>query len=116
MTRERPPDRRATWRQKTRIGGQIFYVEFGEHSDGRLAEVFLTANKQGTLVRGILDALARTISVALQCGTPVAELVKALEGLRFPPDGPVEGSQEVKECCSLSDWIAQEMRSAYLGG
>jgi hypothetical protein len=40
--------------------------------------------------------------------------VKALEGLRFPPDGPVEGSPAAREAASVADWVAVELRAAYL--
>lgn len=113
MARMRPPDRRASWTQKVRIGGVTYYLGFGERSDGRLAEVFITATKEGAFVRGVLDALARTMSVALQCGAPVAEVAGALRGCTFPPDGPVAGSPAVTTCLSVVDWIAQEMMTAY---
>jgi ribonucleoside-diphosphate reductase alpha chain len=114
--RTKPPNRRASWTQKAVIGGQTFYLGFGEDSDGRLIEIFITASKEGSFTRGIMDALARMISVALQCQTPVSEVVKALKSLNFPYDGPVLGSPKVQTCTSVADWIAQEIQAVYPEG
>ena len=114
MIRVPPPDRRKNWTQKVKIEGQTFYACFGEHPDGRLIEIFVDAARQGTFVRGIMDALARVISVALQCDVPASELVKALRGLNYPPQGEVIGSARVTEVSSVSDWLAKEIESVYL--
>lgn len=118
-TRERLPDRRKSWTQKVRIPDgngamQTFYLSAGHYPDGRPGEVWLEAHKEGTFVRGILQALARTASLALQFGVPVEEVVSALRHLNFPPRGEVEGSAAVRSCSSLPDWIAQELEAAYL--
>lgn len=117
MTRERLPDRRRCWTQKVRIldplGGQTFYLTCGEYPDGRLGEIFLEAHKEGTFARGVLQALARTVSIALQSQAPVGEIVNALRHLNFPPKGDVAGSATVTKCSSVTDWIAQELEAAY---
>jgi hypothetical protein len=119
MTRERLPERRHTWRQKVRIiddnsGLHVFYVEFGEYADGRLGEVFITAHKTGTFVRGTLDTLAQSISVALQSGTAPLEMAKMLLDQDYPPKGTVEADgSDVTECCSLADYIGQEIVNCY---
>jgi hypothetical protein len=113
MPREKLPGRRRSWTQKVRVGGQTFYASFSEYPDGRLGEVFIEAHKEGTFTRGILSALARTVSVALQSGVSPAEVVKTLRGLNFPPRGAVEGSAAVRECSSVPDWLAQEIEAHY---
>lgn len=113
MSREKLPDRRAAWRQSARIDNQRFYLTVGEYDDGRPGEVFLTAHRYGTFARGVLDALARVTSLALQCGSPLGEVVKALSGLNFPPNGPVVCSGNVSEATSVADWVARELAAAY---
>jgi ribonucleoside-diphosphate reductase alpha chain len=113
MTRNLLPDRRPSWTQKAKIGGQTFHLNFGEYLDGRLGEVFVDASKEGTFARGILSALGRVVSVALQSGTEPAEIVKVLRRLNFAPNGPVAGSPAVDDCTSIVDWIAREMEAAY---
>lgn len=122
MTRETLPARRACWRQKVVIrdavsGRQAFFVDFGEHADGRLAEIFIVASKAGTFVRGTLDALARQTSLALQQGTPPSEVAKTLLGLDYPPQGPVEAEgSSVRHCTSIADYLGQEIRASYCRG
>ena len=110
------PDRRHSWTQKAHIGGQTLYVGFGEYEDRSLGEIFIDASKQGTFLRGVLGALARSISLALQCGATADELANALRGLDFPPNGPVIGSPVVSKASSLVDWIAAEVDAVYGAG
>ena len=116
--REKLPHRRKAITQKATITGHdgvgTFYITFGEFSDGRLAEVFINAYKVGTFSQGVLDALARTISIAIQFGTPPEAIVKALRNLNFPPRGLVTGSEKVEWAHSVVDWIAQEIEQWYV--
>lgn len=113
MTRVPLPDRRVHWTRKVRIEGSGFFLTVGEYDDGRPGEIWIEAHKTGTFARGILDALARMTSIALQCGCPVTEIIKALRGMHFPPNGEVKGSP-FKEATSIADWIAQELEYAYV--
>lgn len=112
--RECLPARRRAWTQRASVAGQTAYLSFGEYPDGRLGEVWLEVAKENTFLRGMAGALCRTVSVALQCGTPVGEVVRSLRGLSFPPQGAVEGSPSVTHCTSLPDWMAQEIEAAYV--
>ena len=117
--RERMPDRRCVWRQKVRIidinsGKHTFYVDFGEYADGRLAEVFVTSHKAGTFIRGTLDTLARSVSLALQSGTSPLEMARILRGQEYPPHGRIEADgSTVTECLSIADYIGQEIEACY---
>lgn len=121
MTRECLPGRRACWRQRLVIhdvvaGPQTFFVCFGEHADGRLGEVFLTASKAGTFARGMIDALARSISLALQSGSPPREVASMLLGLDYPPSGRIDATGSTldgKSCTSISDYLGQEIVACY---
>lgn len=120
MTRVAMPARRRVWRQRVVITNKddgvrhVFYVEFGEYDDGRLGEVFVTAHRTGTFVRGALDTLAQTVSVALQSGTSPHEIARTLRDQAYPPHGAVEaGGSEVHCCASLADYIAQEIVASY---
>lgn len=120
MAREPLPPRRHTWRQKVRItdrdDGSVhtFYVDFGEYEDGRLAEIFISARRTGTFVSGVLDTLARNISLALQSGTAPREVAKTLRGMNYPPAGKVQAEGGlVTECSSIADYIGQEIEVSY---
>lgn len=119
MTRRKLPDRRASWTQSVQIpeaNGKLtrFYLSFGEYPDGTLGEIWLLAKHEGTFVSGILGALARTVSLALQDGATIGEVCNMLGGLDYPPQGEVVSEHSsVKHCTSLSDWVAQEIRAHY---
>lgn len=111
--RELLPPRRASWTQKVRIENSTFYLSFGEYPDGRLGEVWIEAHRENTFTRGVLGALARVVSIALQHGVPVDDVVEALRPLNYPPNGEVKGSSTVVGCKSVTNWIAQEISAAY---
>lgn len=112
--RKKLPDRRRQWTQKVKLSGQTIYVCFGEYEDGTLGEIFIDASKQGTFVRGILDSFARMTSLAIQCGTPLEEVVKVLKGMRFPPDGESLVSDGQETVTSIVDWIAKTIEFVYI--
>lgn len=111
--RELLPDRRRSWTQKVRIAGQTCYLTVGEYEDGRPGEVFIDVSKEGTFLRGVMGTLARMISMSLQCGAGLDLVVRSLRGLDYPPAGAVTGSDYVRECYSVTDWIAQELAARY---
>ena len=113
--REPLPDRRRSRTQRVRIGGQTCYLCVGEYDDGRPGEIFVDIAKQGTFLRGVMAALARTVSIALQCGADIETIIYSLKGGTYPPSGYVEGSANVKEVTSVTDWIAAELEAMYLG-
>lgn len=113
LMRERLPDRRRSWTQKVNIGGHKVYLCVGEYEDGRPGEIFVDISKEGTFLRGVMDAWARTASIALQCGADIEVIIHAVEELCFIPDGEVKGSSYVTECTSIIDWVAQELKAKY---
>ena len=112
--REPLPDRRRNWSQRVKIGGQTCYLSVGEYEDGRPGELFVDVSKAGTFCRGVLGTLARTVSIALQCGADVSVVVHSLKGANYPPNGRVEGSDAVAGCLSVTDWIAAELAARYM--
>jgi ribonucleoside-diphosphate reductase alpha chain len=96
------------------VGKVKVYVETGEYANGRLGEVFLKADKQGTFVSGILDCLSIVTSIALQHGVPLQDITSKLTGTRFEPDGNVDGSQlEHPRCTSVMDYLARWLDARY---
>lgn len=112
--REPLPNRRRSWTQRVRIGGQTCYLCVGEYPDGRPGEIFIDVSKQGTFLRGVMNTLARTISIALQCGADVQSIVYSLREVDYPPNGPVDGSEFVTEALSVTDWVAKELEARYI--
>lgn len=114
LMREPLPTRRRSWTQRVKISGQTVHMTVGEYPDGRPGEIFIDVNKEGTFLRGVMSALGRTVSIALQCGAELDIIVQALKGLNYPPNGDVTGSECVTECSSVTDWMARELEARYL--
>ncbi len=117
--RQKLPNRRNTWTQRVKITSpngemQTVYLSVGEYDNGLVGEIWVVVAKAGSFLRGSLDNLARMVSVSLQCGTPLEEVIGSLKGLSYPPEGKVEGSPFVQDCTSVADWIAKELEYAYI--
>lgn len=109
------PNRRYGHTQKFRTGGHKFYLKTGEYKDGTLGEVFLICDKEGGFLQAVASIWAKTASIGLQYGVPLEELVSALLGTRFEPNGPVMGHERLKNCTSIFDAIARHLAVEYLG-
>eukprot|EP01037_Dinobryon_pediforme_P022090 gene22089-23138_t len=60
--REKLPGRRKGYTQKASVGGHKVYLRTGEYDDGRLGEIFIDMNKEGTALRALLNNFAIAIS------------------------------------------------------
>lgn len=112
-TRYKLPSRRNGFTQKVTIGGQSLYMRTGEYPDGKLGEIFLTLGRDGTTMRHLLDSLAVALSIGLQHGVPLQEYVDAFSGTRSDPCGMVQGSENVRMCSSLLDYVVRELDKEY---
>jgi hypothetical protein len=84
------------------------YVIAGMYDDGRLGELFIRAEKMNGFISGILDAMATTISIALQHGVPLQQMTQKYRGGRFPPAQAFGlDDKEFKSCTSPMDLVAQ---------
>lgn len=113
--RERLPGERPSYTRKFRLkyvhkdgtADQMkLYFTAGTYDDGRLAEVFVRADKTGSLASGTLDAAATMISLMLQYGIPLEVITSKLRHTRFGPGG-FTGDVEFPSCSSPLDLLAQ---------
>jgi ribonucleoside-diphosphate reductase alpha chain len=123
-TRERLPDERASVTRGFRLSYvhkdgtpdvMHFYFTPGLYPDGRVGEIFIKADKPGTLASGLMDALGVMISMLLQYGVPLETIVNKLRGTRFAPAGFTGGDPDVKNCTSPLDLLARWLQVKYLG-
>ena len=114
MPRKELPNRRKSWTQKVKVGGQTLHITFSEYPDGHLGEIFVDCSKAGSALRALLHTLAIFLSIGLQYNVPLRLYVEAMKGLHFEPSGDVNGSPEVKQACSIIDFIAQQIEETYL--
>ena len=76
--RGRLPNRRQHELLQFEHGGFHYVAGFGRFADGRLAEVFLSAAKSGTVIEGWARDSAIVASIALQHGVPADTIRHAL--------------------------------------
>ena len=113
--RRRLPHRRKSYIQKSTVGGHKVYLHTGEYEDGRLGEIFIDMNKEGSAFRSLMNNFAIAISIGLQYGVPLEEFVDAFTFTRFEPSGVVEGNETIKMATSILDYIFRELAISYLG-
>lgn len=112
---EKLPTRRKGYTQKAKIGGHTLFLRTGEYDDGRLGEIFLDMNKEGSALRALINNFAISVSLGLQYGVPLEEYVDAFTFTRFEPAGFVQGNDSIKNATSILDYVFRELAISYLG-
>jgi len=114
-TRFGMPDRRKGYIQKATIEEHKIYLHTGEYDDGRIGEIFIDTNKEGELVKALMNNFAIAISLGLQYGVPLEEFVDAYIETKFEPSGKVGGNDRILSASSILDYIFRELAISYLG-
>jgi ribonucleoside-diphosphate reductase alpha chain len=112
--RKRMPRERQSITHKFSIGGHEGYITAGMYEDGTIGEIFLTdIGKEGSTLRGMMNAFATSISIALQYGVPLATLVEKFSYMRFDPEG-ITTNPEIPFAKSMPDYIMRWLASRFL--
>lgn len=106
--------RKGGFTQEARVGGSKVFVRTGEYEDGTPGEVFIDVDGYGGTLQGLIQALAKSISVSLQHGVPLEAIVKSLETGSFDPRGPVSGVPGIKSATSLVNYVMRLLEAEYL--
>ena len=109
------PDRRKGYIQKAQIGDHKVYLHTGEYNDGKIGEIFIDTNKEGELVKAMMNNFAIAISLGLQYGVPLDEYVDAFIDTKFEPSGNVDGNDRILSATSILDYVFRELAISYLG-
>ena len=112
--RKKMPDRRKGYIQKSEIGGHKVYLHIGEYDDGKVGEIFIDTNKEGELVKSLMNNFAIAISLGLQYGVPLEEYVDAFIDTKFEPSGKIAGNDRILSATSILDYIFRELAISYL--
>ena len=113
--RSKMPDRRKGYIQKVSIGDHKIYLHTGEYDDGKIGEIFVDMNKEGELVKALMNNFAIAISLGLQYGVPLDEFVDAYIKTKFEPSGEITGNDRILSASSILDYIFRELAISYLG-
>ncbi len=123
QSREPLPQTRKSITHKFELGEHKGYLTVGLYDDGRPGEMFVTMAKQGSTVRGIMDAWSLSMSMNLQYGVPVIDLFAKFRHQKFEPSGFVRNAEEqgaldqnraaIRTASSIVDYIAQFMLNTF---
>ena len=113
--RSKMPDRRKGYIQKVSVGNHKIYLHTGEYDDGKVGEIFIDMNKEGELVKALMNNFAIAISLGLQYGVPLDEFVDAFIETKFEPSGEIKGNDRILSASSILDYIFRELAISYLG-
>lgn len=98
------PDERQAITHNFMIAGHTGYLTVGLYQDGTLGEIFITMYREEPLLNGTLDALASSVSLALQYGVPLNVLAKKFIGMRYDPSG-ITTHRDIPMAKSIVDYI-----------
>jgi len=112
--RKKMPRERESRTHKFSIAGHEGYITAGKYEDGSVGEIFLTdIGKEGSTMRGLMNAFATAISIGLQYGVPLEVFVRKFSYMRFEPEG-ITGNPEIPFAKSLPDYIMRWLASRFI--
>ncbi|HEX2096091.1 MAG TPA: vitamin B12-dependent ribonucleotide reductase [Solirubrobacterales bacterium] len=112
--RKKMPRERESITHKFSIAGHEGYITAGKYEDGSVGEIFLTdIGKEGSTMRGLLNAFATAISLGLQYGVPLEVFVRKFSYMRFEPEG-ITGNPEIPFAKSMPDYIMRWLASRFI--
>lgn len=113
--RRRMPETRASFTHKFSIAGHEGYFTVGLFEDGRPGELFITMAKEGSTIGGLMDTVATLVSLSLQYGVPLEDLVRKFAHQRFEPSGYTLNPQ-IRVAKSIVDYIFRWLGITFIAG
>ena len=113
--RRRLPDTRQSVTHKFNISGHKGYITCGLYENGQPGEVFITMAKEGSTIGGVMDAFGTAISLSLQYGVPLSDLVDKFSYSRFEPMGRTT-NPEIRQAKSVVDYIFRWLGIQFIEG
>jgi ribonucleoside-diphosphate reductase alpha chain len=107
-----PPERRSLT-HKFAIANHEGYITVGLYEDGSPGEIFVRMAKEGSVIAGLMDSFATSISLALQHGVPLRILCEKFKGTRFEPSG-FTGNHEIPLATSIMDYLFRWLAVRFL--
>lgn len=111
--RRRMPDERRSITHKFSVANHEGYITVGQFEDGTPGEIFVTMSKTGSVISGLVDAFATSVSIGLQYGVPLRVLVNKFAHMRFEPSG-VTNNPQIRIAKSIVDYIFRWLSSKFL--
>ena len=106
--RVRLPDERQAVTHKFSISGHEGYLTIGLYPNGKPGEMFISMAKEGSVVSGLMDSFATSVSIMLQYGVPLKVLINKFSHARFEPSG-FTSNKDIPIAKSVMDYIFRWM-------
>lgn len=103
-SKDRLPETIRSERHRFQVADTKGYLITGFYPDNRVGEIFVSLAKEGSTLSGLMDCFATAISIALQHGVPLHELVAKFSHQRFEPMG-FTPNKDIGFCSSIIDYI-----------
>ncbi|NMA95036.1 MAG: vitamin B12-dependent ribonucleotide reductase [Clostridiales bacterium] len=105
--RKKAKGRRAGFTHGAKIGDIELYITVNFYPNGEIAELFISTDKEGTVVKGLLASLSKAISNMLQYNIPPKDISRMLRGQQYEPSGFVGRHPYIKHASSISDLVSK---------
>lgn len=110
LRRKKAPDRAPSERFNFKIGTENIKYHIVRYPDNGISELFIELGKQGGTVTGLVDTIARIISIAIQYGVPINAICETMLDQRYDPAGFIgPNSLDIKSGHSIADLTAKVM-------
>ena len=95
------------------------------YDNGKPGEVFVTMHKEGSTIRGLMDAWATSVSLNLQYGVKLNALFGKFRHQKFEPSGFVKNDSggnidndinQIRSASSIVDYVSQFMLNNFGNG
>lgn len=123
--RKKLPQTRKSITHKFDIAGHEGYITVGLYDNDKPGEIFVTMHKQGSTIRGLIDAWATSVSLNLQRGYSITDLFSKFRHQKFEPAGFVKNAEggeidskikPIRTASSIIDYVAQFMLNNFGDG
>ena len=113
--RQKLPETRQSITHKYTIGETEGYITVGLYDDGRPGEVFIKQSKAGSSIQGFTDTVAILLSMCLQHGVPLTDLIRKLGFSKFDPSGFTR-NPDIPIAHSFIDYLMRWMGMKFVSG
>lgn len=105
--RDKPEGIRYGTTHPAQIDDVKIYTTVNRTLEGEICEIYITTDREGTIITGLLNSLSKSISVMLQYHVPPKDIARMLRGQKYEPYGFVQKHPYIKYVSSISDLISK---------
>ncbi|MFA9397531.1 MAG: vitamin B12-dependent ribonucleotide reductase [Clostridiaceae bacterium] len=105
--RDKPLGIRTGTTHPAQIEDVKIYTTVNRNENGDITEIYITTDREGTIIMGLLNSLSKSISVMLQYHVPAQDIASMLRGQKYEPYGFVQKHPYIKSVSSISDLVSK---------